>query len=46
MTGQFTKLLHSGTIDPAALTNADHRAMLNLIQQSINRPAKTTREIA
>jgi hypothetical protein len=31
MTHQFQRLLHSGAVDPAALTLADEEAMLSLI---------------
>ena len=45
MTNQFQKRLHSGTLDPADLTDADHRAMLALIHSSlIDRERERERE--
>ena len=35
MIDHFQKHLHSGKVDPAGLTDADHRAMIALIYSSL-----------
>lgn len=35
MTDLFQRMLHTGAVDPALLTTADYRAMLELIDRSL-----------